>query len=165
MVIWYIAEISNNRTMKYYILSYQWTGKMDGFFYFWRPGSHGYTWYMEEAGLYGRVEALRIAEEGGVIVIPVKEADKYSLDVVYDNAQHKVLPNIGTVRKELALLQTKMNQNRNNCPSSEFMFESYTAFKNSGLDCMDFAETQMVYTHFSILKEGFTWKAPQTIAE
>ncbi len=148
--------------MKYYILTYKWTGKFDGFICFWKPEGRGYTWRIEDAGLYNREEAIKFMKDGDVVAIPAKDIDKHKLNVVYDDHQHHILPNIGKVRKDLSLLQSRMMKRRSECPSSEFMFQAYTAFTKSGADNMDFSENDHTYTSFTILKIGIKWTTSAT---
>lgn len=110
---------------EFYYISYKWTHPEDAFITFWRENNCGYCWYKDWAGVYERI--CYGDEYGSSITVFKSEVDKLWMDVDFDGAPRKILPNTKEVRKILGLKKKDFYKvHRSGCPSAKKFFQPIT---------------------------------------
>ena len=86
---------------QYYYISLKHTHKKDAFITLWGPNERGYQWYQPSVGLYDEV---CIGDDFGSTKSINKEVvDELWMEVEFDGAPRKILPNVKKVREALGV--------------------------------------------------------------
>jgi len=109
---------------QFYHLSLKWTYKKDEAFQFWRPNNSGYTYLLEEAGIYPE-NKTNLSE--GILSVPVDVINQFKQKVLNRKSKKTfhMCPNRGFIRKALGITVFDMNHKTF---KNDFLVVEYSLF-------------------------------------